>query len=85
MASAPYLDSAQPIKTRITDLLARMNLAEKCAQLVGTFGIGESDDQFSPEHARQYLAHGICYVSSHHRKQFIPIFQRESVTDSSEN
>ena len=43
MASAPYLDPSQPIETRIKDLLTRMTLAEKCAQLVGPFGLDESD------------------------------------------
>ena len=33
MTSTPYLDPSMPIETRIADLLARMSLTEKCAQL----------------------------------------------------
>src|SRR5688572_1328731 len=69
MASAPYLDPAQPIETRLTDLLSRMTLAEKCAQLVGPFGLEEEDGRFSLDFARQHFKDGISYVNTHHRKR----------------
>jgi Beta-glucosidase-related glycosidases len=69
MASAPYLDPSQPIETRIKDLLTRMTLAEKCAQLVGPFGLDESDGKFSLDFVRQHFKNGISYINSHHRKR----------------
>ncbi len=67
MASAPYLDPSQPLETRIADLLARTNLAEKCAQLVGPFGLDESDGKFSLDFVRQHFKNGISYINTHHR------------------
>jgi beta-glucosidase len=67
MASAPYLDPSQSIENRITDLLARMTLAEKCAQLVGPFGLDESDGNFSLDFVRQHFKDGISYINTHHR------------------
>jgi len=69
MASVPYLDPSQPIATRIADLLAHMNLAEKCAQLIGPFGLDESDGQFSLDFVRQHFKDGISYINTHHRKR----------------
>jgi beta-glucosidase len=69
MASATYLDPTQPIEARVTDLLARMNLAEKCAQLVGPFGLDESDGKFSIDFVRQHFKDGISYINTHHRKR----------------
>jgi beta-glucosidase len=69
MSSALYLDTAQPIEIRVTDLLAWMNLAEKCAQLVGPFGLDESDGQFSIDFVRQHFKNGISYINTHHRKR----------------
>ncbi len=67
MASAPYLDPSQPIEARISDLLPRMKLAEKCAQLVGPFGLDESDGKFSLDFVRQHFKDGISYINTHHR------------------
>jgi beta-glucosidase len=46
-----------------------MTLAEKCAQLIGPFGLEESDGQFSLEFARQHFKDGISYINSHHRNR----------------
>jgi hypothetical protein len=67
MATYPYQDAIQSIETRIIDLLSRMTLAEKCAQLIGPFGLEESDGQFSLEFARQHFKDGISYINSHHQ------------------
>jgi beta-glucosidase len=69
MASAPYLDPSQSIEARIIDLLARMSLAEKCAQLIGPFGLDEADGSFSLDIARQHFKDGISYLNTHHRKR----------------
>lgn len=42
--SLPYRDPSLPIQDRIADLLPRMTLAEKRAQLVGPFGLEESGE-----------------------------------------
>ncbi len=69
MAPNLYRDPSQPIESRVTDLLSRMSLAEKCAQLVGPFGLDEPDGQFSLAFARQHFTNGISYVNSHHRNR----------------
>ena len=69
MTSTPYLDPSLPIETRITDLLARMTLTEKCAQLIGPFGLDEGDGQLSLDFVRQHFSNGISYVNTHHRKR----------------
>ncbi|RPJ25704.1 MAG: beta-glucosidase [Chloroflexi bacterium] len=66
MTLLPYRDPSQPLQARLNDLLGRMTLAEKCAQLVGPFGLRETDGRFSLTFARQYFGNGISYVSSHH-------------------
>lgn len=62
----PYRNPALPIEDRIADLLSRMTLAEKCAQLVGPFGLDESGE-FSLEAARQHLQNGVSYIGTHHK------------------
>jgi beta-glucosidase len=62
----PYRDATLPVETRVMDLLARMSLAEKCAQLFWPFGLDEPDGQFPLEYARQHFTNGISYVNSHH-------------------
>ncbi|HEX2991764.1 MAG TPA: glycoside hydrolase family 3 N-terminal domain-containing protein, partial [Anaerolineales bacterium] len=69
MPSAPYLDPSLSIETRIQDLIARMTLREKCAQLVGPFGLEESDGTFSLDFARQHFMDGISYINTHHRSR----------------
>ncbi len=66
--SFPYQDSTLPVNERIADLLARMTLTEKCAQLIGPFGLEESGE-FSLEAARQHLRHGVSYVGTHHKNR----------------
>ncbi len=69
MTSIPYRDPSLPIETRLADLLARMTLPEKCAQLIGPFGLDEPDGKFSLEFARQHFKDGISYVNTHHRSR----------------
>ncbi len=69
MTQAPYLDPSLPIQTRLADLLARMTLAEKCAQLIGPFGLDGDDGTFSLEFARQHFKDGISYINTHHRRR----------------
>jgi len=66
--SFPYQDSTLRIEDRLADLLARMTLAEKCAQLIGPFGL-EEGGEFSLEAARQHLRHGVSYVGTHHKNR----------------
>jgi beta-glucosidase len=65
----PYRDAILPVETRLADLLGRMTLVEKCAQLIGPFGLDESGGQFSLEFARQHFLNGISYVNSHHHRR----------------
>jgi beta-glucosidase len=69
MTTAPYQDPSLPIEERIIDLLSRMTLAEKCAQLVGPFGQEESDGTFSLDFARQHFKDGISYINTHNRQR----------------
>src|SRR5512139_3334479 len=72
MALLPYRDPSQSIESRVSNLLARMTLAEKCAQLISPTGLEEPDGSFSLTHARQNCMDGISYVGSHHRKRNTP-------------
>ncbi len=61
---APYLDAGLPIEARVADLLARMTLEEKIAQLGSAWsfeliGTGVLD----PDRARNLLANGIGHIS----------------------
>lgn len=69
MISTPYLDPSMSIETRAADLLARMTLMEKCAQLIGPFGLDDGDGQLSLDFLRQHFKDGISYVGTHHRKR----------------
>ena len=64
-----YLDPSQSIEARVADLLARMTLTEKCAQLIGPFGLDDGDGSFSLELARKHFSNGISYVNSHHHQR----------------
>jgi beta-glucosidase len=64
-----YRISNLPIQERISDLLERMTLEEKAAQLIGPFGLDEGDGQFSLEFARKNFSAGISYVNSHHARR----------------
>ena len=65
----PYRDATLSVETRVTDLLARMTLPEKCAQLIWPFGLDDPDGQFPLEFARQHFTNGISYVNSHHQRR----------------
>ena len=51
-AAEPWRDPSRPVAERVADLLGRMTLAEKLAQLgsvwVGASGDGSEDDGFAP-------------------------------------
>ncbi|HAE59243.1 MAG TPA: beta-glucosidase, partial [Anaerolineae bacterium] len=64
-----YHDPSLPIENRVADLLPRMTLTEKCAQLIGPMGLDEGDGQFSLEFCRQHFMNGISYVNSHHKNR----------------
>src|SRR6266581_3314929 len=68
LAAAPadrplYKDAAQPVETRVADLLGRMTLEEKVAQTLGLWKrkerITEDDGRFSPARAAEVLRNGI--------------------------
>lgn len=65
----PYRNSNLLIEERLADLLARMTLEEKTAQLIGPFGLDEDVDRFSLEFARKHFSAGISYVNSHHDRR----------------
>ena len=62
---APYLDPAQPLETRVSDLLARMSLNEKLAQIGCVWSSSLLDERggFSESRAREKLAHGIGHIT----------------------
>ncbi|MFO7320255.1 MAG: glycoside hydrolase family 3 N-terminal domain-containing protein [Chloroflexota bacterium] len=59
-----YMDATRPTEERVSDLLARMTLEEKAAQL-GSFWIYELLDNmaFAPDKAARLLKHGIGHVT----------------------
>jgi beta-glucosidase len=61
---APYLDPARNVEERTEDLLDRMTLEEKLAQL-GSAWVFQfmSGDQFSPERASELTRHGLGQVT----------------------
>lgn len=62
--SENYKDATQPIDARIDDLLGRMSLDEKLAQLGCVWSTQlAADDRFSPERARELLAHGTGHIT----------------------
>ncbi|HPG37820.1 MAG TPA: glycoside hydrolase family 3 N-terminal domain-containing protein [bacterium] len=63
--SLPYFNSGLPVTERIADLISRMNLDEKIAQLYSVpweVSISDENENFSPAKAEQYLKHGILHV-----------------------
>ena len=63
-ARAPYRDPARDLEARIKDLLGRMTLDEKLAQLGGVWSsdlVGPAG--FDPDQASRLLEHGIGQVS----------------------
>ncbi|MCP4005394.1 MAG: beta-glucosidase [bacterium] len=64
MDPEPYRRADLPIEERVEDLLARMTLSEKLAQIGCVWSTNLVDDQgFSEEQAREHLAHGIGHVT----------------------
>ncbi len=61
----PYQNPTLPLETRLADLLERMTLAEKCAQLVSDFGLEPPDGQFSSSRMRDYFPHGVGLINAH--------------------
>ncbi len=63
----PYQDARLPIDARVADLLARMSLDEKAAQLVGIWQqkakIQDAQGSFDPAKARAVLGNGLGQVS----------------------
>jgi beta-glucosidase len=60
----PYRDPAHPIDRRVDDLLARMTLDEKLAQLGCVWSTQlVADDRFSPARAGELLAHGTGHIT----------------------
>lgn len=62
-----YKDAAQPIDARVQDLLGRMTLEEKAAQLIGIWltknRIQTSEGEFSPEEASKNFPNGLGQIS----------------------
>ena len=61
---APYLDHARPVEERVSDLLSRMTLEEKLAQLGGIWVFELLDGMtFSEEKAEPLLGNGIGQIT----------------------
>jgi beta-glucosidase len=71
--SPPYKDARLPVEQRVADLLGRMTLEEKVAQLVCLWGsrpqvspqtnFSTDRGDFSPEKARQVMQHGVGQIA----------------------
>src|SRR5262245_48539470 len=63
----PYKDPGQPVDARVADLLGRMTLEEKVAQLQGIWvqknQIQDADGRFNPADAQKVLGRGIGQIS----------------------
>ncbi|HEV7353684.1 MAG TPA: glycoside hydrolase family 3 N-terminal domain-containing protein [Brevundimonas sp.] len=66
-AGALYRDATQPVAARVEDLLRRMTLEEKVAQMVGIWerkgDIQEPNGDFSPARASERFPHGLGQIS----------------------
>jgi len=62
---ARYRDGSLPVDARVADLLARMTLDEKLAQLgsIWSFELFRSEVELDPERIRDRLADGIGHIS----------------------
>src|SRR5438067_3832715 len=62
-ARVPYLDPAQPVERRVDDLLGRMTLEEKVAQMLclwqGKRAITDRDGRFDPARAPKWFRIGV--------------------------
>jgi beta-glucosidase len=66
-AQPPYRDASLPVKVRVADLLGRMTLEEKVAQMIGVWNtkdaIQDAQGQFTPATAGQLLGNGLGQIS----------------------
>jgi beta-glucosidase len=66
-APPPYMNASLPVDDRVADLLARMTLDEKVAQLIGVWNtkdaIQDANGQFTPATAGQLLSQGLGQIS----------------------
>ncbi len=69
MQTLPYQNADLPIAERVADLLSRMTLEEKVAQLYGMQPPENETGRFSPERAREHLRHGAAYINSFHQRR----------------
>ncbi len=66
MSLLPYKDPSQPIEARVADLLARMTLDEKLAQLGGVWSRPMlTADGIDRDRARELLKNGVGQISRH--------------------
>ena len=67
MADAPYWNASLPVEQRVADLLARMTLEEKIAQITALWdnktAIQNEDHTFSPAKASQVFPDGIGQIA----------------------
>lgn len=61
-----YRDPSLPVEARVGDLISRMTLVEKCAQLIGSEQPDPDSGDFSVDFARKHFKHGISYIHTHH-------------------
>jgi beta-glucosidase len=65
--SPPYRDASRSLDERTSDLLARMTIEEKVAQLIGTWqrnlDIQGADARFDPAKAKALIGHGIGQIA----------------------
>src|SRR6185369_573142 len=63
----PYRDATLPVDVRVADLVARMTLEEKAAQLIGVWNtkgaIQDANGVFTPATAAQLLGQGLGQIS----------------------
>jgi beta-glucosidase len=66
-AAPPYRDAALPVDRRVADLLSRMTLEEKVAQLTSIWNLNEqitdAQGHFSPEKAARVMPHGLGQIA----------------------
>lgn len=72
-ADALYRDASQPVDARVEDLLSRMTLEEKVAQMMGIWqnkGLIQDDEgNFSPEAASENFPNGLGQISRPYDRQ----------------
>lgn len=72
-ADAIYRDPSQPVDARVEDLLARMTLEEKIAQMIGIWQnkaeIQDAAGNFSAERASENYPHGLGQISRPYDRQ----------------